>query len=58
VIKTKLEFARRLLDQPELSVGLISERLGFTSQSHFSRLFHKFSGQSPSQFRQRTLQAL
>lgn len=56
VTKIKIEQAMRLLEQPELPVGLVSERLGFASQSHFSRIFHKFSGQTPSQFRQRILQ--
>jgi len=58
VTRTRLEHAQRLLDQPELSVGLIAERLGFASQSHFSRLFHRVTGQTPSQFRQRTIGAV
>ncbi|MBH1987690.1 MAG: AraC family transcriptional regulator ligand-binding domain-containing protein [Burkholderiales bacterium] len=39
------------LQQPELSIEDISERLGFTDRRSFTLAFTRWSGQTPSQFR-------
>lgn len=47
----KLEAAVSMLLNTGLSIKEISARLGFSSQYHFSRNFHEFAGQSPSEYR-------
>jgi len=43
---------RHLLDN-ELTIEEIAEKLGFSSISHFSRQFKRWTGVSPSQYRPR-----
>ena len=43
--------AKRLLDDDELSIAQVSERLGFEYPQHFMRFFKKKNGQTPSAYR-------
>lgn len=43
--------ARKLLENPSLSVREISEMLGYTDQHYFSRIFKESMGQTPKEFR-------
>lgn len=43
--------ARKLLRATPLSVGEIATQLGFSSNAYFSRLFSKYTGCSPTQYR-------
>lgn len=52
VMKMRLEKARELLMQSNLSLAEISDLLGFNSQSHFTRAFRDFSGSPPGTWRQ------
>ncbi|QQV77382.1 helix-turn-helix transcriptional regulator [Sphingomonas aliaeris] len=56
VMKARLERAREMLGESELSIAAIADSIGFTSQSHFTRAFRQFSGQTPSGWRAATLQ--
>ncbi len=47
----RCEKAKELLQQPELSIALISCRVGYSSASHFSRIFHNICGCTPSEYR-------
>ncbi|WP_340028211.1 AraC family transcriptional regulator [Paenibacillus sp. FSL H7-0940] len=47
----KLQEAKVLIEQPELSLGEIAWKLGYTHLSHFSRQFKRWTGQSPLQYR-------
>jgi len=48
----RIEKAKHLLiDQPEISLFEIAERVGFSSQHHFSNSFKKIEGTSPSKYR-------
>lgn len=47
----KMEQVRKGLTNPALSLGMISEALGYSSLSAFSRWFNKKTGQSPSSWR-------
>lgn len=43
--------AKVMLRDPRMSITEIAEALGFTYPNHFTRLFHKKIGMSPSEFR-------
>ncbi|MBD5449507.1 MAG: helix-turn-helix transcriptional regulator [Lachnospiraceae bacterium] len=51
ILKEKTEEAKRLLCYSDKSLLNIGNYLGFSSQSHFSRVFKKYSGYSPSEYR-------
>ncbi|MDL2229558.1 AraC family transcriptional regulator [Treponema sp. OttesenSCG-928-L16] len=48
----KIEKARELLKDPNLSISAISEMLGFTNEYHFSRIFKSVEGMPPGKYRQ------
>lgn len=52
ILQEKIEEAKRLLRFTNKSLASISLYLGFSSQSHFSRAFHKITDLSPSEYRQ------
>jgi AraC-like DNA-binding protein len=43
--------AKTLLQNTPNSIRMIAHQVGFRDQSYFSRVFHKFTGQSPQAFR-------
>ena len=47
----RLDMAKRLLETTELDISQISERTGFQTVQHFSRVFSKRSGVSPKNYR-------
>lgn len=47
LLSLRLERARRLLETPEASLAGIAHRLGFSDQSHFTRMFRKQFGVTP-----------
>ena len=47
----RVEKAEELLISGDLSIEEISEKLGFSTQQYFSKIFKKIKGVSPSQFR-------
>lgn len=49
----KMECARRLLETTDLSVLEISMRLGYSSLSHFSKIFKEENGVTSSEYRNR-----
>lgn len=49
--KSKLKKAKDLLLSEKYSIREISEMLGFHSPSHFGELFHKMTGMTPGEFR-------
>lgn len=46
-----LRNAQKLLVATELTVEEISERLGFNSSTYFRRIFKRFTGKSPTEYR-------
>lgn len=56
IVRKKTEkSASFLLHQKEITITEISEKLGFTSLSSFSRVFKKFYGVSPLDFRKQSI---
>ena len=51
ILQEKTEEAKRLLRYTDRTSAAIGEYLGFSSQGHFSRVFKKYAGVSPSEYR-------
>ena len=52
ILGEKIEEAKRLLRYSDKSLTLIADYLGFSSQSHFTRIFKKYRGQTPREYRE------
>ncbi len=53
--KQRIEKATELMRSPDYSLTEIAYLTGFSDQSHFTRIFRKFTGENPSVFRKRLL---
>ena len=53
VTQVKMEEARRLMDITAKSIAEIAAYLGYSSQSHFHRVFKAHAGMTPAQYRHR-----
>ncbi|MFD0713273.1 helix-turn-helix domain-containing protein [Paenibacillus sp. GCM10027626] len=51
VIRLRLEHAKQLLQNPQLKLAEIAERSGYHDLRHFSQLFRKKFGQTPTEYR-------
>lgn len=51
ILKEKTEEAKRLLRYTDKTAAAIGAYLGFSSQSHFSRVFRKYTGKTPMEYR-------
>jgi AraC-like DNA-binding protein len=50
-ISLKMTEAKRLIRNGELNITQIAEHLGYNSIHHFSRMFKRFTGVSPSAYK-------
>ncbi len=48
--KLKIEFSKKLLADPSLSVGMVAELSGFSNGSYFGKVFRRATGMSPSEY--------
>ncbi|MDF2153104.1 AraC family transcriptional regulator [Vibrio sp. CAU 1672] len=53
VLGKRIDMARELIEQGQLSLGQIAELTGFSSQSTFTHTFTRLQGLSPSQYKKR-----
>ena len=53
ILKEKTEEAKRLLRYSDKSLTAIGNYLGFSSQSHFSRVFKKYANCTPGDYREK-----
>lgn len=53
ILRAKTEEAKRLLKYGDKSLTAISQYLGFSSSSHFSRVFRKYTSMSPREYRKK-----
>lgn len=51
LLKKRLQYAKRLLSDTNLSVGTVAEQCGFTEAAYFSRCFKKAFGVPPGDWR-------
>ena len=51
ILNAKIEIAKELLKNTELSVAQVGEQIGFSDQNYFSRIFKKNVFLSPSAYR-------
>lgn len=51
ILKEKTEEAKRLLRYTDKTATMLASYLGFSSQSHFSRVFKKYTGMTPTEYR-------
>jgi transcriptional regulator GlxA family with amidase domain len=49
----RVEFARRLLEEPNLPIKAVASRSGFRSDDHMRRAFRRRCGVSPGEYRER-----
>ena len=54
----RCEAAKELLTQPELPIAHIASSVGFVSPAHFSQIFKKYTGTSPSDYRKEYFDSL
>jgi AraC family transcriptional regulator len=52
LIRLRVERAKALLAEGRLPLAEVSLRTGFSSQSHFTRLFHRLTGETPKSYRE------
>ena len=53
ILGEKTEEAKRLLRYSDRPLSAVSEYLGFSSPGHFSRVFRKYAGTTPNEYRER-----
>lgn len=53
ILREKTEEAKRLLRYTDKSASAIGTYLGFSSQGHFARVFKKYSGHTPIEYREK-----
>lgn len=51
----RVEYARKLLEDPQLRLSQVTERVGYDDVSSFSRLFRSRTGMTPGSYRSRFL---
>jgi len=51
VIQCRVERAKSLLRETDLSITEIAHQVGYSNHSNFSVVFHRFTGQTPRRFR-------
>ena len=55
---TRCRKAMELLQKPELSIAYIASEVGYVSASHFTQVFRKLTGKTPSRYRAEYLRSL
>ena len=49
--RIRCEKAKRLLEDTELSVSAVGQTVGYMTSSHFTHIFKKLTGQTPTEYR-------
>ncbi|MEX1377239.1 MAG: helix-turn-helix domain-containing protein [Eubacteriales bacterium] len=51
IMKTKVEVAKNLLENSNISVSMVALELGYDNFSHFTQIFKKYENVTPSEYR-------
>lgn len=51
IIQTKIEVAKNLLENLNISVSMVALELGYDNFSHFTQIFKKYANATPSEYR-------
>lgn len=51
----RVDLAKKLMRDPDLSIGQISRRIGFDDPGYFSRVFARYEGERPNAWRRRMM---
>ena len=51
--KTRIENSKRLLLETDYHISVIAEKVGIADYNYFSRVFRKYEGISPTEYRSR-----
>ncbi|MFT3982829.1 MAG: response regulator [Lachnospiraceae bacterium] len=54
----RIEEARKLLGKPNINVKEVGARVGYPDSNYFTKVFHRMTGQNPSEYRMTVLQNL
>lgn len=57
LLQEKMERAKKLLKNTQLSVGIIGMKLGYDNFSHFTSSFKKYAGITPKEYREQNRQS-
>jgi AraC family transcriptional regulator len=53
ILDKRVERAKALLKTTELSLGEVASKVGIVTQSHFTTVFHRVTGMTPREFREK-----
>ena len=53
VLKQKMDYAEKLLENTDLSITLVASRVGYDNFTNFTQMFRKYTGETPSDHRKR-----
>ena len=51
IIRLRLDMAKHLLSETDMSITQIAEKCGYSSYIHFTKQFRKYEGTTPTEFR-------
>ncbi len=54
----RIEEARKLLGKPNINVKEVGARVGYPDSNYFTKVFHRMTGQNPSEYRMKVLRNL
>ncbi len=58
ITKQRISYAKTMLDNPYISVQTISDELHFSTPSHFTSVFRKHTGITPTQYRNKKINTI
>lgn len=52
LIQIRMEKSKQLLQDPSLKINTVAERVGYNNPQSFTRIFKKYTGQTPGEYRE------
>ena len=53
VLKQKMDYAKKLLGDTDMSVALIASKVGYENFTNFTQMFRKYTGTTPTEYRKK-----